>query len=182
MNSNINTGGGNLIISGEMTLDGYGDNSMKIAAGKGAVLFKEKVDIGANNLSVISSNLTQIRPGAKFSGTSGQINLSADQMILIQEDIRLTDAGSVKMLGGSIFLAKDKSIVVNIDNDINPQNGYHDGDEIFIDEILEFNQISNTFTHEFFTWENLNGLDRIAELKFRNINISSHEYNLYFCY
>ena len=108
-NSNINTGGGNLVISGEMTLEG--DGAMDITAGEGAVLFQEEVDIGENELSVSSSNLTRIRPGAKFSGTTGLIDLNADQMILIQEDIRLSGAGSVKMSGGSIILTKDKSIV-----------------------------------------------------------------------
>ena len=70
-------------------------------------------------------------------------------------------------------ISKTHSIKVYINNDINPSNGFHDGDEIFKNEILDLNQISNTFSEENITWENINNLNRLTEIKYRNVDIDS---------
>ena len=63
------------------------------------------------------------------------------------------------------------SIIIN--NDLNPSNGYHDGDEIFKDDILSLNQLSNDFSDQFITWENINNLNRITEIRYRNLDIDT---------
>ena len=63
-------------------------------------------------------------------------------------------------------------IIVTINNDLNPINGRHDGDEKFIADLIELNQISELFMEET-TWLHINNLDRISEIQYRNMNIDS---------
>tara|TARA_S200000501_G_scaffold373048_1_gene419344 strand:+ start:1165 stop:2259 length:1095 start_codon:yes stop_codon:yes gene_type:complete len=69
--------------------------------------------------------------------------------------------------------SKSYSISVRINNDINPFNGYHDGDELFKNEIIELNQIMNNFLDENISWNYIDNLNRITKLKYRNINIDT---------
>ena len=63
-------------------------------------------------------------------------------------------------------------IIVTINNDSNPINGFHDGDEEFISDLIELNQISELFMEET-TWVQINNLYRISEIQYRNMNIDS---------
>ena len=69
--------------------------------------------------------------------------------------------------------SKIHSIDIKINNDKNPLNGYHDGDELFKSEISSINQITENFSNEYHTWEFNNGLNRITELRYRNIHIET---------
>lgn len=68
----------------------------------------------------------------------------------------------------------DEQIVqIDVNNDLNPANGKHDGDEVFVTEMFDLNQIVESFTNEFHTWGNEGGLDRIYEIRYRNIKIDT---------
>ena len=64
------------------------------------------------------------------------------------------------------------SIIVTINNDLNPINGRHDGDELFISDLIELNQLTELFMKET-TWTQINGLNRIIEIQYRDMNIDS---------
>ena len=64
-------------------------------------------------------------------------------------------------------------ISVYINNDINPYNGYHDGDEIFKQEIIELNEKVIDNMNEILVWEDINDLKRITEIRYRNYDIDS---------
>jgi|GEM_PF-2612551 len=68
--------------------------------------------------------------------------------------------------------SKPENIMVTINNDLNPINGVHDGDEQFIIDLIEINQLSELYTEET-TWDVINNLSRITGIQYRNIVIDS---------
>jgi filamentous hemagglutinin family protein len=116
--SAINTGAGAGAVTFSDTLT-VGTGGLTVTGGSGNVTFTGAAGIGANNLTVASSGITEVTAGGGITGTTGAVDITATTRTDIDETIALSGAGTVTLTGPATISNKNITTVggdVTFDN------------------------------------------------------------------